>query len=405
MKALWSQWMSQLSQRVPERAILLVPGHFFYGHRFEVPTEMPLTEVRAFLELSLEGASPFPLEQLSWGYLYEPAHRHAYTFATSMARLRAHLGERPLESFHYALPGFLSQYGVTFTRPTVRFVAENGSLSAILYAAKDPLPVRVVSREIKGDVLTDALILTARDKLAHALPAEASGAEIESGVWVGDGHEIESDDRPTFFHRHITASRQAERTGHTLTIPTDALWTADLRNQAFEHKERRERKISHGLWTGAKIIGACALALAVLQIILLGLSVWRSVRESRVAEQAPAVSRIDQSEFLTIRLMESADQSLNPMRMLEIVNDVRPDPIFFTRTQSTHYNQLTIQGQSNQGIPAVNAYEQALRKLDAVRNVEQAARTSGGRTTFDMTVTFNDDALADDPEVPEEVSN
>lgn len=294
MKALWSQWMSQLSQRVPERAMLLVPGHFFYGHRFEVPAEMPLAEVRAFLELSLEGASPFPLEQLAWGYLYEPKERHAYAFATSTARLRAHLGERPIESFHYALPGFLSQYGVTFSRRTVRFLAENGSLSALLYAAGNPLPVRVVSREIKGEILTDALILTARDKLAHALPPETSGAEIEAGVWIGDGQAIESDDRPTFFHRHVTASRQGERTGHTLTISTDALWTADLRNQAFEQKERRERKISHGLWTGAKIIGACALVLAALQIILLGLSLWRSVRESRVAEQAPAVSRIDQ---------------------------------------------------------------------------------------------------------------
>ncbi len=385
--------MSQLSQRVPERTLLLVPGHFFYGHRFAVPVEMPPSEVPAFIELALEGVSPFPLEQLAWGFIHEPTEGQAYAYATSLGRLRQYIGEQGLESFHYALPGFIAQYGVVFRRPTVRFIAQHGAVTALLYAEGKRLPLRSVSRQTKSELPDNTQILETRDLIAKALPAEAKDATVEEGIWVGEGYTIDGHDRPVFNLRHITRDGPGKQITHTPELNPTALWNADLRDRQFQNKERRERSISQGLWLGLKGIAAAAVLLVLLQITLWGMLGWLSSRQSTINAQAPAVQRVEESDLLALQLTEAAEQSLRPIRMLEVVNADRPPQIFFTRTQSLEYNQLSIQGQSTQGIPLVNTYEQALRRVEGVVRVEQSARTQGGRTTFDMTVTFSDDLL------------
>lgn len=398
MKVLWSQWISKLSERVPEQKILLVPGHFFYGHRFTAPDGMTDADLSAFLELALEGVSPFPLDQLAWGFLHEKG-KPAYTFATSSGRLRQHLGDLDLASFSYALPGFITQFGITFEHSTVRFLAENGAVSALFYAPRERIPVRILSREVKGDILTDAGILAARDQLANSIAAEAKDAKIEEGVWIGDGYSLDANDRPGFHHRWVAANGSAKRTSHLLALQDEKLWRADLRDAAYQSRQQRERQVSKRLWQVAQGLAAVILLLCVLQFTHWGLSGWIALREAKIAERAPAVARIEQSEFLVSRLAESAERGLRPIRMLEIVNEPRPDPIFFTRTIATSYNQLRIEGESRQGIPTVNSYQGALAALPSVRNVEQAAETRGGTTTFDMTVTFTDQALSQPTEL------
>ena len=48
--------------------ILKVPGHFFFCEYVEVPAELEADDLDDFAEMSLGGLSPFPPEQLAWGF-------------------------------------------------------------------------------------------------------------------------------------------------------------------------------------------------------------------------------------------------------------------------------------------------------------------------------------------------
>ena len=60
---------AKLGSKLANRKVLLVPGEIFYCHSSTLPPEITDSEIDQFVELSLEGLSPFPLDQLSWGYL------------------------------------------------------------------------------------------------------------------------------------------------------------------------------------------------------------------------------------------------------------------------------------------------------------------------------------------------
>lgn len=392
MKSPPAQWVDKLRERVPEPQILLAPGHLFFGRRFDTPPDLPGDEIHALLELSLEGVSPFPLENLAWGYLRPSKDPTAYVYATTQARLREALGEREPHEFYYAFPGFLTQFGITFSEPTVRFLAQNGSVSAIQYAANDPQPLKVWSHPITAELLSPGSTLEARDTLARELPTGIS-ARIEDGVWVGEGHTLDERGRLHFHHQHHTKHGAGESLTHTLAHAPRDLWRADLRENSFQQKEQKARALSERIWGVAQILAVAAVLMLVLQLTHWGLGIWHSARLSKVGINAEAAEHISESMLLATRISEAVERSLQPIRMLELVNGVRPDPIFFNRTRSITYNQLIIEGESRQGIPTVNTYATALKRLPSVLDVEQSAQTQGGRTRFEMTITFTDEAL------------
>lgn len=384
--------MERLRERVPEPQILLVPGHFLFGRRFATPPELPATEAHALLELSVEGVSPFPVEQLAWGYLRPPGTQETFCYATSQGRLRQLLGELDIHGFYFAFPGFLTQFGVTFDRPTVRFLSQNGAVSALLYEANDPQPKQVFSRPITGGLLSHEATLATRDALLASLP-KGLNAKIEDGVWIGDGYTLDERGRPHFSHQHVTSRGVIATDSHTLAHSSSVLWRADLREDAFKAKEQRARTVSGRLWRAIQVIGVAALLMLLLQFSHWGLNAWQTLRLSEISRQAPAAQRINESMLLAARVSEAVERSLQPIRMLEIVNEVRPDPIHFTRTRSSTYNELYVEGESSQGIPTVNTFVGALERLPAVRSVAQSSETVAGRTRFEMTITFADAAL------------
>lgn len=386
------KWTAKLRERVPEPQILLVPGHFFFGRVFETPPDLSSEEVQALIELSLEGVSPFPLDHLSWGYLHRKGDARAFCFSTATSRLKEFLGDLDLHQFLYAFPGFLTQYGVTFDRPTVRFLAQNGSVSALVYEARDPQPRQIVSRAIRGELLSPEAALEVRHQLCQQLSAELR-ERAEEGVWVGQGYSFDEADHPVFEHCHYTALGAGTVEFHRPALTGDHVWLADLRDDIFQLRERRNRAISRRLWWGVKILGACAVLLLALQFLHWGMLGWNYYRAQQIAAQRDTAQRIDESDRLAARISEAVERSLQPIRMLEIVNAVRPDPVYFKRTKSEVYNQLEVEGESSQGIPTVNLYAAALQRLPTIEAVTQSAETRNGKTSFEMTITFTDEAL------------
>lgn len=395
MKTAVSRWMRTARARLPEPRLLLVPGHFFYTHRFEVAEGMAGSEIADFLSLALEGSSPFPLDQLVWGHAHAPGETHALVYATTLARIRS-LGNLDLNEFRQVFPGFISLFGEHPRRPTVRFVCQNGAVSALFFSGGTAsIPEKILSRPVDADILTDDAIEETRDQLAAAV--ETPGYTLEPGVWIGDGYSFDQKDQPIFRHRRVGADSNdpsGSPRGHPLAVGDQALWALDLREEGFARQRHRERVLGRRLWTGMRVAAAIAVVLIFLMIAGWSLSRAHAWMDRQLVARQPAADQVLNGRDLINRLANGSAQSTDPIRMLTVVNEVRPDSIFFRTASAENFTVLTVEGESREGANAVNNFERDLRELDPVETVTHAPTIRDGRTYFVMTVTFDAAVLA-----------
>lgn len=389
------QRLRRLRERLPEPQILLVPGHFFYTHRFEIAAGMSRTEIEAFLALSLEGAAPFPLEHLAWGFYYRPGESHALVFATTRQRLKT-LGELELEGFYHAFAGFVTLLGETADRAKVRYLSQNGAISALFFEAGGGVPCRIVSREIVADVLTDEVLLAHRKRLDAEI--DTSGFYVEDGLWVGDGVAVDAKGLPVFQHRRLGVSTE-ETLPNTPGVDDRSLWGLDLRDALYATRHRKERLFGQRLWGGVQALAALLVLLCVLQIGTWALSRATDWIDTRLFERYPDAEQITKNKQFIERLASDSAQSLDPVQMLTAVNNVRPASIYFQNAGAAKAEEgpgmvLHCKGECREGAGTVNAYADRIRALASVLAVSQNVDIRDGRTYFEMDVTFDPARLA-----------
>lgn len=390
MRSAISHWIRRARERLPEPQLLLVPGHYFYAHRFEIAASMTRAEVEAFLALALEGTAPFPLEHLVWGFIYQPGESHALVYATARQRLRA-LGDKNLETFYHAYPGFVSRLGLVSNQARVSYLSQNGSLSALFFQAGCIVPEKIISREITADLLTDEALLESREALHASI--DTNGYLVEEGLWVGEGTQINAKGQPVFHHRRLGAAAD-ETADHCLDRDGTGLWELDLRDSAFAHRHLRSRRLANRLWMGMQ-----GLAAMLIVLILLQLGTWAIARatgwiDDQINARFEAAEQINKSKEFIERLDADSAQSLDPVRMLVVVNEVRPKAIYFknagaSKAKDSNTMELKFEGECSQGAGTVNSYADALRTLDSVLMVNQSVAIKDGRTHFEMTVSFD----------------
>lgn len=396
-----SRWLSQLRDRLPEKRVGLAPADAFFTRKVDLPENLSWEEKQAFIELALEGNAPFPMEQLAWGFLQHGSSPHAFVYATSKARLKR-LEFDGLESYLQLFPGFISLFGETADRPTVRFVSQNSVLSAIFLPARNPVPEKILSRRIAGELLTDESLLEARDRMAASIGTE--GFSLEEGLWLGQGFEILSNDSLLFKHRQVTRGRPADPVERLLDLPENELWGADLRDPAFAATERTIRKRSRVVWKSLRAAVVTAIVLLVLQFGNLGLSTFNLLRERTLRALEPKAVRVENKLTLAQRLTQSTEEDLQPFLLMESVNPLRPDSIYFEKVRSRGYNRMEIEGKSTEGVTPVNAFADSIKQLAFVDAVENNSQTRNNQTSFELKITFS--ALPEAPEggfvLPEE---
>ena len=383
-------WLKKLRESLPEQPMLVVPGHFFFLTRFTLDEGMSRAETEDYLALALEGESPFPVEHLAWGYFSSPGEREVLVYATTRQRLRT-LGEMELEGFYQALPSFLTQAGTTFPENTVRFIAHLGSISAVFHAAGRRVPAKVVSRPIEGDLLSDDAAERARDRLLGELATE--GYTVEAGLWIGAGHELDAKGFPVFRHRRIEAGRNLEEALHPLQVGDATLWAMDLRDSSYVTRRARERRTGRRLWLFAQVLFGFFFLLLLLQAGSWGLGQLANWIDDQLLARAPAQQRIENNRKFIDLVAENSGRGLDPIRMLEIVNEGRPPNIYFGRANARVYNKLTFEGDSRQGVDPFNNYVALLQRRPEILEVSSQTEIDQSQTRFTATVTFDPQAL------------
>jgi len=397
MPSILSTLSEKIRARIPERHVCLAPGHVFFSAAFDVPHEVDSAALADFAELSLESVSPFPIDQLAWGFLHHPRSRRVLCYGTPLSRL-ASLGFDDLDTCFQAFPGFIAVFGSVPERPVTVLVHHGASLSALLFDAGDPVPRKVISIAAGADdLVTDQAILAERETLLKRLPADAPPPE--DAVHVAEGCTIDGSGRITFRLRHLqpkTADGDAPETLNTLPRDPGFIWGADLRDRAFAATQRRNRAFSAKLWRTTQAAGIFLALLILFQLANWGTSAWIGLLEARIRRQAPVANAIQNQMDLADRLAQSANEDIRPIDMLTAVNDTRPAAVYFTRASSNRFDALRVEGRAS-NVQAVNDYVRSLEAKDYVGAVENNPQTRGGETEFEMLVRFNSIPLAPPP--------
>lgn len=383
----------QLQEKLPDRQAALVAGHVFFCRKIELPKDISWEDTYAYLELTLESNSPFPIEQLAWGFLSDPDSSFAFVYATPRARLKSVGIELP-GNFIHIFPGFVSLFGQKVDTPTVRFVSQNGVLSALFLEANNPVPTQVISVPVNEELLTDTALLEARNNFLNK--AQTSDYSVEPGLWLGEGIELSSELQPHFTLRHVAETDPLPLTRHLLNLPASRLWAADLRDTAFAAKESQGRQRSRLIWNSLRFATAGAALLLLGQGAIIGMNTYGSFVEKDLADLEPRATRVENKLTLADRLTRSTEEDLRPFLLMEAINPERPDSIYYDDVRSRAFNQLEIEGQSVQGVSPVNAFADAIEKIPGVESVENNSRTRNNQTSFEFLITFRE--LPEEPE-------
>ncbi|MGB0743647.1 MAG: hypothetical protein ACPGSB_03885 [Opitutales bacterium] len=349
--------------------VLVLPGHIFFVERVELPTTLEGAELDDFAELSLEGISPFPVEQLFWGFIHSEPSASILLYAAYKERVKA-LGYTELESYLWVLPDFAASSGAYFPEDvTLCLESEQGCSSVYLS---------------KGESLPEKVLSTAPN--SKAPPQTSSSKSLRVHL---ESVEVSEQGLPTF---HFVSAERADENFEgkwkALSPGQSQLWRADIRGSEFKKNERNKRKM--GSWI-ARATGYAAL-FAVFLIFLEGLlflgGLWMNAQSATIAEQAPEVRRVEDKQSLMNKLDQVAQNELRPVAILNALNNPRPQGIYFTSTQTDGLNRITIDGIANT-ITELNNYTKALLNSGNFEMQEDPKTlTRGGKTTFTATLDY-----------------
>lgn len=380
------QFLSQLQDKLPEKKVGLVPADALFIRQVELPQGMETSDVPAFLQLDLEGGSPFPIEQLCWGFIHDPASPLACVYATPRSRIKA-LGLDHPETFHHLLPGFATLLGEPRDRAAIRFIAESGVVTALWLQPDHPVPQKVLSRRVRSDIIDDTALLETRDKLAATL--DSSGYELEIGLWVGEGIELDHQAQIIFKHRFIQPGAEPNpTTSRSLPMDEARIWDLDLRDGAYANAEKLIRKRSRWIWASLRAGAWAAVILLLLQAGSYGLAGLTRLQSVKIDRLEPQATRVENKLTLAGRLNQSTEEDLRPFLLLEAINPIRPDSIFFEKVRARSFNELQVEGKSTEGVTPVNSYADAIAQLPFVSGVENNSQTRNNQTSFEIVISF-----------------
>lgn len=371
------------SHRTPADALVWLPAEAFFVRRVTLD---PTAPVEAQVELGLEIAAPFALEQLFYGYLAAPDGRSALAFAT-------HRRLFPGDGWPQAgvvLPAFAALLGEPPGAERVRLWQAPGCVVAAAWDGRSALPGLVLARAVAAE--DEAAV---RAAVLEEVAQRLGGRRPEVDEFAGPVTV-----KPLPSNRGWELSLKGSGTGRSLltVLPPEALASMDVRDKAVLATRRQARRREVILW---RTLTAALVGLAVGAVLEAGLFAtdrvfagWRAEQAGRAGE----VSRIETAQVLGTRIEEMTARRLRPFEMLALINDVRPPAVRFVRCSTSGLTTLEVEGQAADAA-SVGTFEAALKALPVLAAVEvRDVRLREGVTTFQFSATFKPEALAGEDE-------
>ena len=357
----------------------MLPGNRFFIRRLAVEG----ADVAGQVNLALEAASPFPLEQMLVGFVTSADGKQVLAYAAHRRRFTAE------ESFAWpadcqVVPEFLALCGRRPAGDGVIVHRGEERLTALAWKTGEELPTAIVVAEL-ADADEAAL---AREVAARAgLPADVA-LEAVAGALTGAMQEgalvLKCADDAAF------------------TIPRKGLDDSDIRDTDFLAERRKKERLNLLLWNGARAAAAVLLGALLLDLGGLVIRARSGTLEAGNEVRRPLVEDIEESKKITDRILELGVKRLLPFEMLAIANDHRPATVEFTNVTCElrkPKDSVLIKPIMTVDAKTPNAGDisdflkalQALPEVESVTNSEPRVRDTA--TTFRLEITFRQPAL------------
>lgn len=356
----------------PPIPAVLLPSDRFFVVRVELD---PTAEARPQVELALEGASPFPANQLLFGLVRGADGRSALAYAAHKRRFTTEeTSSWPASS--PVVPEFLALLGHRPETGGVITHSDNERTVALAWRAGESLPFAVLS------------LATADGTAAQAAAEAATQAELPAGS------AVTSLSGPLAGRLGDEGLELTSGEGRSHRIAPRSLDEADVRDATFLEKRRGQAAWESRTWLAARIAAACLLLAALADVGSALLRSHTADLTTQLDAARPKVQELDGLQSLAAKVAELGDNRPLTFEMLAIVNTKRPATLTFQGIACKGGAVLEIEGRTTSPEDAGN-FEQALRADTAlVSKVEtRDLRAREGSTTFTLTVTFKADAL------------
>lgn len=359
----------------PTSPVILLPSERFFVRGVPLATD---AAVGPQVELALENVAPFPVGQLYYGFLMNPAGDRALVYAAYRKRFSA-TETADWSAARAVLPAFFALLGNPPKTAAIRLWTEAGRLTAAAWNGRDELPMAVMARET-----TEATAADTRSALLADL-------RERTGLTDATVHELSGLAAAAFSMTKGTVSVELKTAA--LTLSSTATGLADVRDKDFLAQRQQTMKRDLRLWRAFQIcVGGLAAAL-VLEAGLFAANFKVKSVKGIVQQQSAEVQKIETAQALTTRIGEMTRSRLKPFEMIALVNQNRPASIQFVRATTTGTFSLEVDAQTSTA-PDVGQFEAILRATPELAAIEvRDLRSRDGVTSFTLSITFKPAAL------------
>ena len=291
---------------------LLIPGEHFFCETLSVPADLAPEDFIDFClqALDLDSFSPFPPDQLAWGFHGCPKTRKILIFATPFVKLRQ-LGWQNMEFFRRVFPSFVSLVGKEYERPSIVFLLHDETLTAASFEPGTTVPDAMYSLPV--DASNSEEFEAARGKLLSHFDL----AHFDNIQDVLSAGEVSRTNNGFFKFENEWWDSDNPELIEPVVISAEELWSFDVRPSDFKVQERKRRKHAALRWMG--VMGSVAsMAVLLLVFILIQIAsvkvddLW--VEEKVKSANKPAV--LDAMALLQ-KLDENKRGGIDPIGSLE----------------------------------------------------------------------------------------
>ncbi|ADE54659.1 fimbrial assembly family protein [Coraliomargarita akajimensis] len=383
-----------LLETTQSEQVLTLPAYLFFIETVDVPSVVNPDELDDFAEITMESASPFPLEHIYWGYLADLTKGKLLLYAAHRDRVRQ-VAAHEIEAYAWVLPDFAALALSQPQQPVEWILESEESISLIQFDGTGSTPATILVRK-PGDA-PEQTVNMLRQQLRDSVDEhERSHVRMDSAALDDSGNA-------SF---RFTTANTANESDQLLVLPeTEQLWKADIRSHEFKKTEKNARKFGALLLKITVWAAAFALLLIVAEGLLLGSGFWLQSRQNKVAQQRPIVDTISEQHSLMTKLEQIEQNDLQPIALLRELNLKRPAGIHFTKAIVEGENQIQLDGVAN-NVNAMNRYTDMLSQSGLFKLLEQPKTlTRQGKTTFSLLLGFTPPATTTPPPVSKEATD
>ena len=390
--------------------ILKIPGEYFFCETISLPSKLENEEevgrkraVVSFIQGVLEDTSfsPYPEEQLAWGYFEGDEGGRVIIFACPLVKLRQ-MGWQNLEIFRRVFPSFVSLFGKKFDEPTVLFLQEGETLSVASYDAESRVPEQILSLPI--DLEDPESLEIARGKLLSLV--DTSRHEVITDVLVAGEVTRLKDGNFQFEHEWKDGNDPKLDIDQDVRIPGDDLWMMDLRANEFKSTEIKRRRLGRKRW---KATVAWSLSMAAILVLFLAVKIMGVKLQDKqflAGEMAAEVPLVIESQKLLEKLRQNKLGGIDPFgaigRLYEHLGGAPGDlNVWFTFAHFKSRNEIELEGEGK-NVEAINTFLENLEKnnvasLQKGRGGKELReiKSQTGKTTFEFDIELKEETQSE----------